>query len=200
MSSGALPGEVKSRVKTVDSNCIWSLGKTPKMVQWQARNTVTTTWANWLAAGLDAHSVLADPLFTDTAKVFPNNYRPRGDYSVRSGSPALALGFKNFPMDSFGVMNRLPCTGPGCLQNTVGKIKELENAGFSVRFNSGRLVISHDGKYRVTITTALGRTVKVFNGKGDSNFSVDAKIMGAGIYFAVVRAKNGVETKRFIIN
>ena len=27
----------------------------------------------------------------------------RGDYRVKEGSPALALGFKNFPMDQFGV-------------------------------------------------------------------------------------------------
>lgn len=35
-----------------------------------------------------------DALFVDPAK---------GDYRVKDGSPALALGFKNFPMDRFGV-------------------------------------------------------------------------------------------------
>jgi len=42
----------------------------------------------------DAHSVVADALFVDPAK---------GDFRVKEGSPALALGFKNFPMDRFGV-------------------------------------------------------------------------------------------------
>ena len=42
----------------------------------------------------DEHSILADVLFVDPA---------RGDYRVRGSSPALALGFKNFPMDQFGV-------------------------------------------------------------------------------------------------
>jgi len=28
-----------------------------------------------------------------------------GDYRVRDGSPALTIGFKNFPMDKFGVQN-----------------------------------------------------------------------------------------------
>jgi hypothetical protein len=46
------------------------------------------------ANGCDEHSVVGDPMFTDPAK---------GDYRVKDGSPALALGFRNFPMDRFGV-------------------------------------------------------------------------------------------------
>ena len=45
-------------------------------------------------SGRDAHSVLADARF-----VAPE----RGDYRVREDSPALSLGFVNFPMDQFGV-------------------------------------------------------------------------------------------------
>jgi len=44
--------------------------------------------------GRDVHSVAADAMFID-----PEN----GDYRVREGSPALELGFENFPMDRFGV-------------------------------------------------------------------------------------------------
>ncbi len=44
--------------------------------------------------GADAHSLQADAQFVDPAA---------GDYRVRAGSPALALGFQNFPMDQFGV-------------------------------------------------------------------------------------------------
>jgi len=44
--------------------------------------------------GCDANSVAGDPQFMDPAK---------GDYRVKEGSPALAIGFKNFPMDQFGV-------------------------------------------------------------------------------------------------
>jgi len=46
------------------------------------------------ASGRDEHSIDADPLFIDPA---------HGDYRVRPGSPALALGFVNFPMNQFGV-------------------------------------------------------------------------------------------------
>jgi hypothetical protein len=46
------------------------------------------------AHGCDVHSLVGDPLFVDPAN---------GDYRVREGSPALQLGFENFPMDCFGV-------------------------------------------------------------------------------------------------
>jgi hypothetical protein len=45
--------------------------------------------------GCDAASVVGDPMFMDPAA---------GDFRVKPGSPALKLGFKNFPMDQFGVM------------------------------------------------------------------------------------------------
>lgn len=45
-------------------------------------------------SGYDAHSIESDALFVNPAA---------GDYRVRDGSPALALGFRNFPMDRFGV-------------------------------------------------------------------------------------------------
>ncbi len=44
--------------------------------------------------GCDANSLVGDPLFIDAAK---------GDFRVQEGSPALELGFANFPMDQFGV-------------------------------------------------------------------------------------------------
>jgi hypothetical protein len=46
------------------------------------------------ANGTDSHSVTGDPQFLDA---------PMGDYRVRRGSPAETIGFKNFPMNDFGV-------------------------------------------------------------------------------------------------
>ena len=58
-------------------------------------------------AGQDAHSQTGDALFENPAI---------GDFRVKPGSPALALGFKNFPMDRFGVqkpeLKRLAKTAP----------------------------------------------------------------------------------------
>jgi hypothetical protein len=45
--------------------------------------------------GTDAHSLAGDPLFTAPQQ---------GNYTVAPNSPALQIGFHNFPMDSFGVM------------------------------------------------------------------------------------------------
>jgi hypothetical protein len=45
-------------------------------------------------SGRDEQSIVADAQFVDPAK---------GDYRVRETSPALKLGFQNFPMNQFGV-------------------------------------------------------------------------------------------------
>jgi hypothetical protein len=45
-------------------------------------------------SGRDEHSMVADAQFVNPAQ---------GDYRVKEGSPALSLGFVNFPMDRFGV-------------------------------------------------------------------------------------------------
>ncbi len=47
-----------------------------------------------LDSGGDSRSVAGDPMFMDPAA---------GDFRVKDGSPALKIGFRNFPMDQFGV-------------------------------------------------------------------------------------------------
>jgi hypothetical protein len=42
----------------------------------------------------DSHSLFGNPMFVNPEK---------GDFSLEANSPAFQLGFKNFPMDSFGV-------------------------------------------------------------------------------------------------
>jgi hypothetical protein len=46
------------------------------------------------SAGADQNSIAGDPEFIDPAS---------GDFRVKDSSPALKIGFKNFPMDQFGV-------------------------------------------------------------------------------------------------
>ena len=50
--------------------------------------------AKFAANDCDRNSIVGDPMFVDPAN---------GDYSLKDGSPALEMGFKNFPMDRFGV-------------------------------------------------------------------------------------------------
>ncbi|MDC0177925.1 right-handed parallel beta-helix repeat-containing protein [Polaribacter sp.] len=61
--------------KRVDSNLIFNSELTQKF-------------------GWDKNSIVEDPQFVD-----PTN----GDFRVKEGSPAFDIGFKNFPMDQFGV-------------------------------------------------------------------------------------------------
>ena len=69
--------------KEIDYNLMHKAGATPApAVQLQEQS------------GRDEHSLVADAQFIDSAA---------GDYRVQKGSPALGLGFCNFPMDQFGV-------------------------------------------------------------------------------------------------
>jgi len=93
------------------------------------------------ASGRDEHSVLADALFTDPAK---------GDYRVKENSPALAQGFKNFPMDQFGV--------------TDPKLKALARTPFSSPAQVNAIqAIARDEKPR----DFLGATIKNIAGMGE---------------------------------
>jgi hypothetical protein len=88
--------------KIMDYNLVYKAGQT----------TPTPAIELQSQSGRDRHSIDADPLFVDPAA---------DDYRVRAGSPALALGFVNFPMNQFGVLKpqlraiaRTPdLTGPG---------------------------------------------------------------------------------------
>ncbi len=57
-------------------------------------DTPTDQWPKWWqAAGLDQHSIVADPLFVD-----PDH----ADYRLRPESPALKLGFQPIPVEKIG--------------------------------------------------------------------------------------------------
>ncbi len=50
-------------------------------------------WESWQAAGMDRHSLIADPLFVDAA---------HDDYRLRPESPALQMGFRPIPTEKIG--------------------------------------------------------------------------------------------------
>ena len=50
-------------------------------------------WAAWKNKGFDRHSLIADPMFTDSSN---------GDYSLRPDSPAWKLGFNPIPFEKIG--------------------------------------------------------------------------------------------------
>ena len=101
--SGAVPGNdspTKNFIRPValpdqtkwsshyDNNLYWNINYPENFFI-----TEDLTMDEWNKEGYDLHSAVADPLFVD-----PVN----GNYQVKSNSPALKLGFKNFSMDEFG--------------------------------------------------------------------------------------------------
>jgi hypothetical protein len=72
--------------KRIDRNLYWNVNTRRFLAG-------DLAWEPWRAAGHDRHSVFADPLFVDPL---------HGDFRVKDGSPALTIGFENFPMDQFG--------------------------------------------------------------------------------------------------
>ncbi|YCK37089.1 OmpL47-type beta-barrel domain-containing protein [Actinomadura sp. ATCC 39365] len=71
-----------------DDNLFWNNGR-----------PVADITAAWRARGLDTRSVVADPLFEGQS---PYADPAKLDYTLKAGSPALALGFQPFPMTGFG--------------------------------------------------------------------------------------------------
>ena len=64
-------------------------------------NLFTTSEADrdqFRSKGCDADSLVGDAMFVDPAS---------GDFRIKEGSPALKLGFVNFPMNEFGVQSPL---------------------------------------------------------------------------------------------
>jgi hypothetical protein len=92
-------------------------------------------------SGRDEHSIKADAMFVDPAA---------GDYTVKDGSPALALGFKNFPMDQFGVQKL-----------------ELKAIARTPSFAIGRGTNTNKRHRVATVYTWLGAKVRNIVGMGE---------------------------------
>lgn len=100
---GVDASSIEAKKFTADSNVFYNSG-----------SNVNVGISNWTEVGLDLNSETADPLFVD-----PSNL----DYSVASNSPALTLGFVNFPMDQFG---KPGSPEPGDVINSGGQVIESD--------------------------------------------------------------------------
>jgi len=92
-----LPPAVGPWFEEVDRNCFYNAAGEFLMRIRPRNGGPQQVWdlAEWRKQGFDQHSVYADPLFED-----PEN----GDYRVKSDSPALKVGFKNFEMGAWGLL------------------------------------------------------------------------------------------------
>lgn len=126
----------------------------------------------------DEHSIVADAQFIDPE---------RGDFRVKPDSPALKLGFKNFPMDQFGVrkpelkaISRTPelpkvqgvkAAAPRTAHHWQGlKVKDLEGeeySAFGVSKESGGVQVLGGTKSGID----TGDLIQVVNGKPVKSFA-----------------------------
>ncbi len=74
-----------------DRNLYWLRGS--DLEKLDEKNTPLGTFAQWKAAGNDAHSLIADPMFTDPE---------HDDYTLKPDSPAFKLGFERIPVEKIG--------------------------------------------------------------------------------------------------
>jgi parallel beta-helix repeat protein len=81
----------RDRFREWDYNLYWLRGADLRHIN--RRTTPLGTFDEWLKAGFDAHSAIADPLF-----VAPE----RDDYRLRPDSPAWKLGFQPIPIERIG--------------------------------------------------------------------------------------------------
>ncbi len=89
--------------------------------------------------GTDKNSIAADPLFKNPAK---------GDFTVAANSPALKIGFVNFPMNQFGVQK--------AALKKIAKQAPIPE-----------LFILTDEKGKPAIVSFLGGSIKSVQGLGD---------------------------------
>jgi len=124
-------------------------------------------------AGMDVHSQTADPKFVNAAT---------GNYTVAAGSPALALGFVNFPMDSFGRLNVIPDTNLPALTGVVAVAAALKTPETRCAWIGNRLTVSYSLPYDAKVSVGLysidGKNIAVLENRlenaGRHTVSLDA--------------------------
>jgi parallel beta-helix repeat protein len=88
LSDDAKTGQ-RDRMVDCDFNLYWQKDGTD-LTKTQSQLTPEGSFSQWQAAGFDRNSIVANPLFVDPDK---------GDYRLKSDSPALKLGFKPIPIE-----------------------------------------------------------------------------------------------------
>ncbi|SMP43590.1 PDZ domain-containing protein [Neorhodopirellula lusitana] len=105
------------------------------------------------------NDVFADPLFVD-----PENR----NYKVKADSPALKLGFKNFPMDQFGhQMTRVMC-GSTEFEDSIDVVIRADARGGEVRYSLDGSVPTVDSPL-YSRPLSIGQTTTLIASSFDAN-------------------------------
>ncbi len=133
--------------------------------------------------GCDANSIVGDPMFVDPAN---------GDYRVKDGSPALKIGFRNFPMDRFGVKK--------ASLKAIARTPVLPIPGKSQPRGRGKKVARQPVAIPMT-SIWLGATLTDLEGEAFSAYGVDKEDGGvalAAVPKAAEAARSGLKANDVI--
>ena len=153
----AMPSETKWSTH-YDNNLYWNINYPEDFLVTEDKDM-----KEWKQKGYDLHSVVANPNFVD-----PLN----GNYQVKENSPALKLGFKNFPMDEFGhQMTRIvPFGGEFSKEKTVNLVLDLRaGSGAKIYFTldgsePGIHSLEYTGPFKIDHSTTI--KAQTFNANG----------------------------------
>jgi len=123
----------------------------------------------------DEHSLVADAMFVDPAS---------GDFRVKDGSPALKLGFVNFPMDQFGV------TKPAL--KAIARSPEIPAVGKTVGSSKPVARVTFAWQARIRDIAGLGE-------RSAFGLADDSGVLLVDVPAASPAAKSGLQTDDVII-
>ncbi len=137
---------------TFDNNVWWNTNASDF-----GAGTQASSLAEWQEKQ-GAHDVFADPLFVDPAN---------GNYQVQPESPAIKLGFENFPMDRFGHQMTRIMQGNREFENSVQVTIRPDSRGGDVHYTlDGSLPTANSPLYTTPLT--IGKTTAVRAGTFDA--------------------------------
>ncbi len=140
---------------TFDSNVWWSTNTDDFSVASQIRSL-----AEWQEKQ-GPHDVFANPQFVDPVS---------RDYRVKPDSPALALGFENFPMDDFGHQMTRIMQGSREFAESARVVIRPDARGGDVRYTlDGSAPSAHSARYASALTIRQTTTVRASTFDADGN-------------------------------
>ena len=135
-------------------------------------------------AGLDQHSQVADPKFVNAAA---------GDYTVAAGSPALTMGFVNFPMDSFGRLNVVPDTMQPLPVAVISTAMAIKTIGARVAWVGNRLMARYslpdDARVSISLYSIDGKSIAVLEDRREQ----------AGLHSASWNAGSALSSTMYLV-
>jgi len=149
------------------ANNLWWNVNTGEFAAQAKKPDAVESWQQWCSLGYGQGSLMADPMFVDPAN---------GDYRVRDDSPALKLGFKNFPMDKFGhEMTRIEPFG-GQFEDSVTVTLQADVRGGEVRYTlDGSRPTKKSPLYKSPLELGKSTTVRAQTFRGDLLIGFEAE-------------------------